>query len=126
MMYGKRVKYCVTYKTAEKSFDIYKQKMLHNFRIPVLNENLEGADIIEIRKLNVFLVFKLDCIRIFDSFTLKQIGEQKINLLVSETREPNQIIGLRKSPNENWLAVITGKNLIRYEQKANQLYVFKI
>jgi len=50
-MFGKKVKYGVTYKTAEKSFDIYKQKLLHNLRVPISHENLEKAGVIELNKL---------------------------------------------------------------------------
>jgi hypothetical protein len=75
MMFGKMVKYCVTYKTNERAFDIYKQKQLHGFRVPILHENLERGGLIEIKRMNVFFMFKLDKIRVFDSFTLKQIDE---------------------------------------------------
>ena len=53
----------------------------------------------------------------FDSYTFKQCGEIPIQLLVSDTREPNEIIGIQKSKDENWLAIISGKNLILNEQK---------
>jgi hypothetical protein len=43
----------------------------------------------------------------------------KIDLLVSESREPNQIIALKKSSNEEFIAVISGKKLIMDEIKAN-------
>lgn len=42
------------------------------------------------------------------------------------TREPNEIIGFAKSRNEKQLVIITGKNLVRNEQKANQLFIFTI
>jgi len=46
-------------------------------------------------------------------------------LLPTETREPNQIIAMRKSNDENFVAVMSGKNLIKKEQKINQLFIFK-
>ena len=78
MMFGKMVKYCVTYKTNEKSFDIYKQKQYHGFRVPILHENLERAGLLEIKTLNCFFMMKLDKIRVFDSTTLKQINEAQV------------------------------------------------
>lgn len=42
-----------------------------------------------------------------------------------DEREPNEIISMQISSNENLLGVITGKNLIMKEQKANQLFLFK-
>ena len=47
-----------------------------------------------------------------------------IKLFPTETREPNEIISIQKCQNEEYLAVISGKNLIAGEQKANQLFIF--
>jgi len=65
MMFGKKVKYCVTYKTGEKSFDIYKQKLLHNLRVPISHENLEKAGIIVLHNLKVFFVLDDDFIKTY-------------------------------------------------------------
>jgi hypothetical protein len=43
----------------------------------------------------------------------------------SVEREPNEILAIQKCQNEQYLAVITGKNLIMAQQKFNQLYLFK-
>lgn len=48
-----------------------------------------------------------------------------ISLLKADTREPNQIIAMAKSQDEEYLAVISGKILIMNEQKTNQLFIFK-
>jgi hypothetical protein len=45
--------------------------------------------------------------------------------MTSTTREPNEIIAMNKCQNEEYLAIISGKNLIAAEQKINQLFVFK-
>ena len=60
MMYGRRVKFCVTYKGGQKSFDIYRQKYQHNFKVPVSGENLEGSKGLEIKSMNAFLVTQVD------------------------------------------------------------------
>jgi len=36
--------------------------------------------------------------------------------MVTETREPNEIIGITKSKCEKWLAVVSGKHLIMQKQ----------
>lgn len=48
-----------------------------------------------------------------------------ISLLKADTREPNQVIAMAKSQDEEYLAVISGKILIMNEQKTNQLFIFK-
>lgn len=36
-MFGSKSKYCVTYKTNQCSFDIYRQKFEHDFKLTVSN-----------------------------------------------------------------------------------------
>ena len=67
-----------------------------------------------------------DFVKVYDSKDLKYKCQVQLELLPSETREPNEIIGFRISKNERYLAVITGKNLIRSEQKANQIFIYNI
>jgi hypothetical protein len=92
---------------------------MHDFRVPVMSENLEGSMGIDLHTMNAFLVTKIDKIFIFDSLTFEIKGEIPIKLLKTETREPNQIISMRKSVCEEFLAVISGKNLIMKQQKVN-------
>lgn len=43
----------------------------------------------------------------------------------SDTRERTEIIAMALCPYEKYLAVITGKNLIKNEQRPNQIFIFK-
>ena len=61
----------------------------------------------------------------YDNETYAKVGKISISLLVSETREPNEVIGMQKSTDEKWLAIISGKNLVMDEQKQNQLFIYK-
>lgn len=40
------------------------------------------------------------------------------------SREPNEIIGIQKSKDEQYIAVCSGKNLVMNEQKQNQLFIY--
>ena len=42
-----------------------------------------------------------------------------VKLLKTETREPNEVIALAACQNEEYLGIISGKNLIMNEQKTN-------
>ncbi len=79
------------------------------------NENLEGSKGIEFSKLSVFLVTKIDKVIMYNSSTYQEIGNIPIELLKSETREPNEIIAMNKCQDEEYLAIISGKNLIAAE-----------
>ena len=35
MMFGKKVRYGITYKTNQRSFDIYRRKFMHNLKVCV-------------------------------------------------------------------------------------------
>lgn len=62
---------------------------------------------------------------IYDSEDFQLLEEIPINLLESESRETNEIISMKKCENDQYLAVLTGKNLIKEEQIINQLFIFK-
>ena len=112
MMFGSKVRYGITYKTNQRSFDIYRRKFMHNLKVNVLADNLEGAFGMALPLLGCFLVAKVDQVKIYSEKTFKQIGSIPVKLLVTETREPNEIIGMCKSKCEKFLAIISGKNLI--------------
>jgi hypothetical protein len=98
---------------------------MHDFRVPIVIDNLEGSMGLDLTTMGIILVSKVDKIFMYDSKEFKRLGEIPIKLLPTETREPNQIISMVKSNCETLLAVISGKNLIMKQQKVNQLFVFK-
>lgn len=125
MMFGSRVRYGITYKTNQKSFDIYRRKYEHSFKIPINSSNLEGAIGLELHTMDTFLVAKVDTISVYDTDTFEVLGQVPITLLKADTREPNQVIAMQKCQNEEYIAVISGKILIMNEQKTNQLFILK-
>lgn len=129
MMFGRKVKYCITYKTNQKSFDIHRRKFEHDFRNTVVNKDLDGSRGLPIDSMNAFLVSKIDKIFFYDTDSFNEMEDCMIQVPLlakgEDEREPNEIISMQISSNENLLGVITGKNLIMKEQKANQLFLFK-
>jgi hypothetical protein len=69
--------------------------------------------------MDAFLCSKVDKVVMYDSNTFQSFGELPITLLKTETREPNQVIAMQTCQNEQYLAIISGKNLIMNEQKIN-------
>lgn len=43
MMFGKAVRYGITYKASEPGFRIYTRKYYHNFKVAIDGENYEGS-----------------------------------------------------------------------------------
>ena len=60
MLFGKKVKYSVTYSTNQRSFQIHRRKQLHNFKVSVMRKDLEGAKIMELKRYKQFLVTNVD------------------------------------------------------------------
>ena len=112
MMFGQKVKYGISYKTNQRCFEIYRRKYLHVFKMNANDKDFEGSKGIELITMNTFLVTKTDQVIMFDSDTFQVCGEIPIKLLDSDTRERTEILGLQKSKDENWLAIISGKNLV--------------
>ena len=81
MMFGSKVKYCITYKTNQRSFAIYRRKFLHNFKVTVSQENLEGSKGLEFPSMGIFLVTKIDKVIMYDSITYQSIDQIHIELL---------------------------------------------
>jgi hypothetical protein len=121
MMFGSRVRYCITYKTNQKSFDIHRRKYEHDFRVNVVSQDLDGFRGLSVETMNAFLVSRIASIKFFDIDTFEERKEYEIiiPLLQSCERERNEIISMQISKSEQMLAVISGKNLIRNEQKPN-------
>jgi len=67
MMYGVKGKYCITYKINERSFDIYRRKYVHDYKVTLHgNYNFEGSRCIPFNELNILLVTQVDRIKFFD------------------------------------------------------------
>jgi hypothetical protein len=89
---------------------------MHNLKVCVQNDQLEGGFGVSLPSLDIFLVAKKDDIKVFDSVTFAHKSHIPIKLLVTETREPNEVIGICKSKCERWIACISGKNLVMNKQ----------
>ena len=94
MMFGSKVRYGITYKIGDKSFNIYRRKYEHEYMVNVLDENLEGARALEIKSMGLFLVTKVDRVVMYDSTTYENVGDLPITLLKSETRETNGVLAI--------------------------------
>ena len=72
------------------------------------------------------MVTETDKVCMYDSYTFEKVGDDlPIKLLPTETREPNEVIGIQASKCEKFICVVTGKNLVKNEQKQNQLQIIK-
>jgi hypothetical protein len=66
MMFGSKVRYCITYKTNQKSFDVWSRQYHHGFNSNVVSENLNGTIGLPMESMNTFLVGKIDQIKMYN------------------------------------------------------------
>lgn len=99
MMFGPKVKYGITYKTNEQSFDIYRRKYVHDFKVNTVAMDLDGSRGLPIESMEAFLVSRIDKIMFFDIHSFQEIDDCRIRvpLLESTTRERNEIISMQVS-----------------------------
>jgi hypothetical protein len=79
--------------------------------------NLDGSRGLPIESMNAFLVSKTDVIHFYDVDSFKELkgSRLQIPLFKSETREKNEIVSMQLSLDQNYIAVISGKNLVMNE-----------
>jgi hypothetical protein len=80
MMFGSRVRYGITYKTNQLSFDIYRRKFIHDFKLNVVEANLDGSRGLPVESLGAFLVSKIDQIHFYDMDTFKEMPQCMIQI----------------------------------------------
>jgi hypothetical protein len=56
MMFGRKGVYGITYKTNEGNFDVYRRKYIHDYKVPVVNVDLDGSKGLPVESMNAFLI----------------------------------------------------------------------
>ena len=56
MMFGAKVKYGITFKSNEPSFEIYRRKYEHDFKVCAVEMDLDGSRGLPVMSMNAFLV----------------------------------------------------------------------
>jgi hypothetical protein len=73
MMFGKMVKYCITFKSNESGIDIYRKKYEHDFKVCTVEMDLDGSRGLPVMSMNAFLVSQIDTVKFFDIDSYKEI-----------------------------------------------------
>jgi len=69
-MIGPKVKYAITYKVNEQSFELYRKRYKHDFKVPVISkEDFEGGLAMDLSSVNSFVVAWHDQVKVFNSDT---------------------------------------------------------
>ena len=66
MLFGRRVRYCITYSAGEASFTVYTRKYRHSFTPTLYEDNFERSTGLVITSMNALVVTNIDKIKFFD------------------------------------------------------------
>ena len=78
MMFGRAVKYGVTYKSSSPGFRIYKRKSYHNFKVNIDSNNFEGAKGVNLGLMKAYAISTQTEISIYSSENFKKLQSWKI------------------------------------------------
>lgn len=90
MLFGKARKYSITFKTNQPNFSVYRKKSEHDFKVNLVNRNLEGAVAIQLDSIGLFVVAHESDVKCYDDETFMCVEQEvdiPIKLLTTDTRE---------------------------------------
>ena len=126
MLFGRKVRNCITFKNNQPGFTIYKRKYYHNAKIQLTGDSYEGAIGQNLKSLSAYVMAERQRITISDNQTFKQI--QRFNITASSGGSNNDdfcIISMAISPDESKIALLLGKALIRDKFEITEVAVYK-
>ena len=130
MMFGKRVRYGVAYKSNQPGFRIYSRKQYHNFKVAIDSNNFEGSKGCNLKGMNAYAIATNKNITINDVESFKQL--QTWNIPVSDSNVPEgamanspEILFMTVSADETKIACAIGFQLIKDEEKITEIAVYK-
>ena len=119
-------KICVTFKSGQPNFSIYRRKYDHGFREIIDATSREGCCGLNVPSKGFFLISDDDYIQVHNEKTYKSIYKHDIPLKESDTDDQIEILSIRISPKEDLLGVLSGKNLIKGIEELHQLHIYQM
>jgi len=120
-------KYSVTYKSGQPNMSIFRRRFDHGFQELFDNtKSREGCRGVNLNSANLFLISDDNQIQIRNEETFKTINTMIVPLQESTTVDAMEILNIKISPNEKYLAVLGGKQLIKEIEEVHSLHIFEL
>ena len=119
-------KVCITFKTRQPHITCFFRRFDHGFREIVDDESREGVSAVNVPSRHVFIISDDDYLSIHDHKTYKTMLKHDIELKESDTDDKMEILSIKLCPKQEYLAVLSGKNLIKEIEELHQLHVYKL
>ena len=116
----------VCFKTGEPSLNIFRRRYNHGFKETLDETSREFCAAIVMPKSKIFLISDDSDLYVYDERTFEMIDKIQVPLITSQTDDPIEIINILVSPKGRFLAVLSGKNLVKQIEEMHSLHIFKI
>jgi len=80
MLFGSKVRYCVTFAGGEKSFNVYTRKAQDTFYGNVVEQNFGTSDGIIHQSMNAILVSQMEKIKFYDAESFLEFNSCEITI----------------------------------------------
>ena len=105
---------------------LFKRKYNHGFSELVDNTSREFCSAAILPRANIFLISDDSTIYVHDERSFELIDKIQVPLVTSHTDDPIEIINIEISPKAKFLAILSGKNLVKSIEEMHFLHVYKI
>jgi len=125
MIIGAKVRYCITYKSGQPDFSIFTRKQYHNFKVPIDNDNYEGALGANLGKFSQYVITQTQMVNICNMRDFQEIQEWNVidegNIADKET----QILYMTVSDCQTRMGILLGKDLGRGKIDTTHLQIYE-
>ena len=115
MIIGSKTKYCVTYKNGQPDFSVFQRTQFHNFKMPIDEDNYEGAMGVNIGNYNQYAITQSTKVKVCNLRDFKEVQEFDVLEKGGIEDKDVKILYITVSECQNRLAILLGKDLARGE-----------
>lgn len=105
---------------------VYFRQFTHNYQHQIDSESKEEVNCVNLPRFKQFVVSDDDYISFYCSKCLTKGHKEFMPLKQSSTDDKMEILSMRITRCENFIAIIGGKNLIKEEEELHQILIYQI
>lgn len=121
LMFASSLRYAISYKNNQPSFQIFTRKQFHNFKVVLNNANHEQAYGATLPKRSQYIISNILTVQLFDQKTMEVIQTFEV-----PAKHPgSQILYSTVSPSDQKLGFAIGHKIIKDKDYITDIVIFK-